>query len=652
MANPQTVLPLPRARVPAAETPNPGGLLGLAVGVVVIAALYLGQQVLVPITLSVLLSFVLAPLVRTLRRIGLPKVPSVLLSVTVAFALILMLGALIGTQVAGLAENASSYQATIETKVASVQDFAASRADRVIADLSRVAGRNVGGPSPAPGAAGHARGGSRAMPVTIENGAPSPLALLHRFLGPVLAPFETFGIVIVVAVFVLLQQEDLRDRVIRLFGSSDLHRTTLAIDDAARRLSRYFLSQLAVNASFGVVVGIGLTIIGVPSPILWGVVGMLLRFVPYVGSFIAGLLPAMLAAAVEPGWAMALETVALFVVVEAIVGQAVEPMVYGHSTGLSPAAVIIVAIFWSWIWGPIGLILSTPITLCLVVLGRHVKRLEFLDVLLGDRPALTPIEGFYQRMLAGDTDEVLEQAEALLRARALSSYYDDVALKALQLAASDHARGTLPEERLSVIREAVAELVSDLDGHDDDDPPPSGRPDDGVAGLDRPERRVGQEQAPNGGAVRPEDRAPVWRGETPVLCVSGRGPLDEAAALMLAQLMRKHGIGARVIDHAGVSRAALPAIPRAGVAMVCVSYLEITGKQTHLRYLLRRLRGHFPDATFVIGLWPADDPLLADEDLRGMTGADLSVSSLREAVNAALDLSRGVQVEPKLPVVA
>ncbi len=650
MAEIEQALPLPRARVPAAETPNPSGLLGLAVGVVVIAALDLGRHVLVPITLSVLLSFVLAPLVRVLRHVHVPKVLAVLMSVALALALILTIGALIGMQVADLAGNAASYQATVELKLHNIQTFASDRADQVVAALSRFGGHAAGAPASGTSAPGPSHDGRHAVPVTIEQGPPSALSLLDRFLGPVFGPLETVGIVIVVSIFVLLQQEDLRDRLIRLFGSSDLHRTTVAIDDAARRLSRYFLSQLAVNASFGLVIGIGLTAIGVPSPILWGVTGMLLRFVPYVGSIIAALLPAMLAAAVEPGWTMAIETLALYVVVEGVVGQAIEPMVYGHSTGLSPAAVIIVAIFWSWLWGPIGLILSTPITLCLVVLGRHVKRLEFLDVLLGDRPALTSIEGFYQRMLAGDADEVLEQAETLLKTRALSSYYDDVALKALQLAASDFARGTLPAERLGVIRHAVGELVADLEGHADEDPPGGGG-DDGVAGLDRPERRVGLARAPDEKPFAPEEKLPAWRGETPVLCVSGRGALDEAAALMMAQLMRKHGIGARVIGHDGVSRGAIGDIPRDGVAMVCVSYLEITGKQTHLRYLLRRLRAQLPHAIFVVGLWPPHDPMLADEELRRVTGADLLVASLRDAVNAALAASRAQPVDP-LSVVA
>ena len=242
-------------------------------------------------------------------------------------------------------------------------------------------------------------------------------------LAPIVSPITTLGIVLVVVIFLLMQREDLRDRLIRLFGSNDLHRTTLAMDDAASRLSTYFLTQLGINAAFGVIVGLGLWAIGLPSPILWGVVATLLRFVPYVGSAISALLPIALAAAVSPGWTMVIWTVALFGVVETLIGQVIEPLLYGHSTGLSPVAVIVSALFWAWLWGPIGLILSTPFTVILVVLGRHVEHLEFLDVLLGDRPALTPVENFYQRILAGDPDEARDQAEKLLKDRPLVAYY-------------------------------------------------------------------------------------------------------------------------------------------------------------------------------------------------------------------------------------
>ena len=277
-------------------------------------------------------------------------------------------------------------------------------------------------------------------------------------ISPLLHPLATTGIIIIFVIFILLQREDLRNRLIRLAGSHDLQRTTAALDDAAARLSRLFLIQLLLNGTFGIVIGIGLWIIGTPSAMLWGILAAVLRFVPYIGAVIAAAFPLALAVAVDPGWSMLLWTLALFLVVEPVVGQVVEPMVYGHSTGLSPVAVVVSATFWTALWGPIGLVLATPLTVCLVVLGRHVDRLEFLDVMFGDRPALSPPEIFYQRMLADDPTEAAEKAEEFLKERSLSSYYDEVALKGLQLAQADAERGALDQERLTKIRDAVRNL--------------------------------------------------------------------------------------------------------------------------------------------------------------------------------------------------
>ena len=245
------------------------------------------------------------------------------------------------------------------------------------------------------------------VPVEVQEPAWGPFAIVKTIAGDALSSLETAFIVVIFVIFILLQREDLRDRLIRLAGSSDLHRTTLAMNDAAGRLSRFFLVQTLVNASFGVIVAVGLNFIGLPSPILWGAVAFLLRFVPYFGPLIAAGFPMALAAAIDPGWGMALETLALFLFVESIIGQVVEPWLYGHNTGISPVAVVISATFWWWMWGTAGLVLSTPLTVCLVVLGRHVERLAFLDVMFGDAPPLTPVESFYQRMLAGDASEVV-----------------------------------------------------------------------------------------------------------------------------------------------------------------------------------------------------------------------------------------------------
>ena len=493
---------------------TPGnGLLSLAVGVVVVAALSLAREVLIPITLAVLLSFLLAPLVGLLRRFKIPKVLSVLLAVVLGISVLGALAGVIGLQVAGLAGDMPRYVSRIENKVRTVQDATVGRLNEMVDKV----GRQIES-APATGSASTASKpsatGKEPIPVLVQEPDTGPLELVRRIAEPVLAPLESTLIIFIVAVFILLQKDDLRDRLIRLFGSGDLHRTTVAMGDAGRRLSRYFLSQLAINAGFGAVVAVGLSVIGVPSPILWGVLGALLRFVPYVGAFIAAALPIALAAAVDPNWTMAIWTAALFVITEALAGQVLEPLVYGHSTGLSPVAVVVAAIFWTWIWGPIGLILSTPLTLCLVILGRYVDRLEFLDVLLGDRPALTPVENFYQRMLADDPDEAQEQAELLLKQRSLTSYYDEVALKGLQLAVDDSQRGVLSQEKLEQIKRSIRSLVQELDEYDDREPDEEEKA-DAAAVSSKAEKEIASEEPPHGDVSSTMELAPGWRAETP-----------------------------------------------------------------------------------------------------------------------------------------
>ncbi len=627
------------------ELPGLQALTTLAVAVVVIAALYLAREVLVPITLAILLSFVLSPLVALLRRIGLPRIPAVVTAVLFALGILLLLGGVIGTQVASLASDVPRYAATVERKVDTVRSYTVGR----IAALTGKLGRQIDDiPPPVPNAK-PAQGGApsdtpKPVPVEVHQPDPTPMDIATRVLSPILSPLATIGIVLLVAVFILMQREDLRDRMIRLFGSSDLHRTTAAMDDAAARLSKYFLTQLALNAVFGVVIGLGLLIIGVPNPVLWGIIAALMRFVPYIGAFASAILPITMAAAVDPGWTMAVSTLALFLVVEPVTGQVVEPLIYGHSTGLSPVSVVVAAIFWTWLWGPVGLILSMPLTLCLVVLGRHIDRLEFFDVLLGDQPALTPGESFYQRILAGDADEALDQAEVLLRDRALSSYYDEVALKGLELAANDSMRGVLSDDQLRNIQDAIDGVVVDLADHDDADPAPS-KQNPGSAPVSATVAPPQTMPAPTGTAA---DLPPEWAGAAPVLCVAGRGPLDEAACTMLAQLLGKHGMRARVISQEAASRAHIASLETEGVAMVCVSYLEGSGSPSPLRYLMRRLRQRMPGAPILVGLWQADEDLLTDERLRAAVGADHYVTTLRDAVNACLAAMQGASEAPQV----
>jgi predicted PurR-regulated permease PerM len=641
--------PDPRGARPAARIQAPpaafgiDGLIALAVGVTVVACLYFARAVLIPITLAILLSFLVAPLANSLGRLKLGHVASVFAAVVMSISVIVMLGAVIATQLTDLAAGMPRYQATIEHKMEAAHSLTIGKLNRLAGAAGQALQRaTIEPPQPQPPrdatspANIHA---PAAMPVEVREPVPTPFELARRVLSPAISPLETAFIVFVVMVVILLQRDDLRDRAIRLFGSRDLHRTTTVMDEAARRLSRYFVSQLGVNAGVGVVIGAGLFLIGVPSPILWGILAALLRLVPYVGIWIAATLATALAAAVSPGWTMAIWSLALFGTVELLVGQVVEPLLYGRSTGLSPFSVVVAAIFWSWIWGPIGLILSTPLTLCLLVLGRHVRRLEFLDVLLGDQPALSPIENFYQRALAGDPDEAIEQAEALLRDRSLSAYYDEVAIKGLQLAANDVLRGSVTAAQLSRIEATTNDLVDGLDGYEDREPTPLAAEDDWSATRPVVTSAVA-EVAPRAlqiaSAVNAEDErggetdAPANR----VLCIPGRGPLDPLATTILLQLLDKHGFVSRALPHEAASRASIETLDAEDVGIVCILYLQIDGIPSHLRYLVRRIRARLPNVSIVVGLWAAEDTEKWSIDLQSAMGAECYASSMQEMLAA------------------
>lgn len=603
--------------------------------VMIVATLYFGKEVLMPVTLALLLAFVLAPTVNLLRRAHLGRVPSVLLGVTLGLCVVLAIGGVIGSQIGQLTTDIPKYAATVETKVSNVRNFTIGR-------LSELADKV--GAKKAQSSTSSADGSSAASPQQAPTNAPAPAAsqasgsspfeLAERYLSPVLSPFATFGIVFIVAVFALLQKEDLRDRMIRLLGSNDLHGTTVAIDDGGRRLSRYFLTQLIINTAFGIVIGAGLLIIGLPNPVLWGILSALLRFVPYVGSLISALLPVALAAAVDPGWAMVAWTAGLYVVVEGLTGQVIEPLVYGNSTGLSPFSVVVAAIFWSWLWGPVGLILSTPLTLCLVVMGRHVKKLEFLDILLGDRPPLTLTETLYQRILAGDVDEAQDHAEVILKERSLGTYYDEIVIKAMRLAASDAERGMIDREQLDQVSKTIKVLVHGLDLYQDKQPSPKKSEtvtaDGGLEGPDLPPE-PDPSMVPPVGITLP----PAWVDKSPViLCVSGRGPLDETTSGILVQLLGKHGFTGRLVTYDEVSREKIATLDIANVAIACVSFLDINGSPAHLRYLIQRLRHRLPkDVEIIVGIWPSDEAAQRDDAARTAIDATRLTGSLEGTVS-------------------
>jgi hypothetical protein len=344
-------------------------------------------------------------------------------------------------------------------------------------------------------------------------------------------------------------------------------------------------------------------LISVPNPVLWGLLAMALRFVPYVGALIAAAFPAALALAVDPGWSMLLWTIGLFLVAEPVTGQVIEPWLYGQSTGLSPIAVVVAAAFWTWLWGPVGLLLSTPLTVCLVVLGRHVEHLEFFEVMLGDRPALLPEESLYQRMLAGDPDEAAQQAEEFLKERELPAFFDEVVGKALRLAQLDHNRGRLDHAGRARIKETVEGMLDDLADRDD-----------------APARR-------DPAAATPQPS---------VICVAGRGSLDEAAALILAHLLEHHGIAAQVMPGRAAAASRQLRLDDGGAArMVCACYLE-AGTFSNARFLVRRMRRRLPTASMVVAFLAADADPATRRAAAAATGADLAVTSFSDALETIL----------------
>jgi predicted PurR-regulated permease PerM len=580
--------PSSAAATPPAETPMLRvlqGIFSLLAAGFTIALLALGRDLVVPLVLAVLLAFVLAPIVVVLRRFYVPQALGVVLAVLVAATAIGGLGLVMGRQAGLLATDLPTYQRTIAAKLESLRlGELMEEADSAMRAVRQMMGNGI---------ASHARPtpSVEAPPVAVAApaDAATPIDVIRGLAGPVLAPLATAGIVMLFTIFVLLYREDLRDRLIRLAGSDDLHRTTVALDDAARRLSRLFLAQVALNSVMGLAIGLAIWAIGLPSPALWGILAGLMRFVPFIGSFIALMPPLLLAVAVDPGWSMAIWLLLLFLVVEPVVVQVIEPAIYGHSTGLSPVAVIVAATVWTFLWGPIGLLLATPLTVCLVVLGRHVPSLGFLDVMLGDRPALKDHEALYQRALQRDARELSRQALRHRRERrSLTAYYDGVGLPALVLADQDWSREVLSPERLEDVRGEIATLLGTL------------------------------QPAPKKGA-----------GPLPaeVLCSAGRGPLDDLAATMAVQALSSEGLGALPL-----AADTAPPAEAAEAWLCCLCVLEAGNSADGIRYLARRLQRQMPQARVVVGLWQAEanSPLLAE--LRGDPTGETIVTSLGELV--------------------
>jgi hypothetical protein len=469
--------------------------------------------------------------------------------------------------------------------------------------------------------------------VEVHEAPANPLQVVEKVLGSVWVPIETSGIVLVVLIFVLLEQEALRDRFIRIAGGTDIRLTTLVINDAGDRLSRFFVSQFAVNFGVGALVWIGLSIIALPHPLVWAALTTALRFVPYVGVWIAALCAALLAAAVDPGWATAFATLGLFLVVELIAAQLVEPQLYGHTTGLSPLSVIIAAIFWSWLWGPIGLIVSTPLTLCLLVAGRHIKALSLLDVLLGDTQALTMPQQFYQRALSADSVEIIARAREFLKRDSFANYCDLVLMPALHLARIDLESGAISTEQQLRVRSAIVSVIAAIGGENR-----------------RPSRRSLRSSVldkSSAGRVLRQQRELTsgrWQGplEVPagsvMVCVGLGTMADDLATELLVRILREQKIDARHMALEDLN-AATPLNAVDAVSIVYVVSAFPSEERQRGDATAQEMRRRFPRACIVAVFLPG---MLLQPEAEGageeMRGADRSAASLGHAVQICLDM--------------
>jgi predicted PurR-regulated permease PerM len=572
---------------PVAESSN---MMPMAAFVIAVAVLYFARQILIPFALALLCAFLLSPAVKRLESWYIPRIAAILLVMIAASAAIAGLGWVVTDQLVQIVNDLPEYRENIDHKMAAIRaPGSLSKLAKNVQDLGKELTTSPPSQPPLVTPRKPARSARAAAPLPLDASGPlkveviepQPNALqsLRNFVGPLLGPLETAGIVIVFTLFMLIDREDLRNRLLSLIGQRQLHRTTKALDDAAQRVSRFLLMQFLVNTAFGALVALGLYFIGVQSFILWGVMALFLRFLPYVGVTVAGLLPLVLALATTEGWRSPVLVLALFLALELVTGNVVEPLVYGANTGLSSLAVLAAVVFWTAIWGPAGLILSTPLTVCLSVLGRYSPHLQFLDVLLGHEPALSKDALFYQRLLALDHHEALLVAESFLKDNSLTSLYDQVILGALAMAEQDRHAGQMDPRREEFVLQSIREIVTELAETD-----PSRKKRGGRAVLIEPEA------------------APMERRETRVFCFTARDAADEIASSMIAQVAERAGFPALAFPFVDSPADLIEGLSPQPGDIVCISSIPPLAL-THARRMAEQIRETFPQIPLVIGLW-------------------------------------------------
>ena len=557
----------------------------------IVSVLYFGRELLVPLALSALLTFMLGPVVSRLQR-WLGRIGAVLFVVFLIFAGTGAVGWVLTRQAIDLAERLPSYKENIQTKLRSIQvpsEGPFSRLSQTFEELKKDLPGGANEDEMDGEGAGEAE--PKVTPVEIVNGNDERIELMQVILAPVLGPLGTAALVLLLLVFMLLQREDLRNRLIRLIGQGRISSTSRAMDDAGARVSKYLIMQLVVNVTYGIPVAIGLYFIGVPNAILWGALATVLRFVPYVGPWIAAAFPILLSLASSPGWMAPLLTIGLFVALELISNNVMEPWLYGSSTGVTPIALIVAALIWTWLWGPVGLVLATPLTVCLVVMGRHIPRLAFLSIVLSDEEALTPAEDCYQRLLrAGEHDE-MELVDQYLAANPLEALFDSVLIPVLTATGTDHRLGLLESGQVDFVEEGLEDILVSLN------PLPL---------------------AADSEAFQ-------------VCCVPARANRDHLAGDMLSQLLWREGLSASSAD-VGLGLDGLSSWLREQEAdLVCISVVH-PSTLIQARYLCSKIRSKEPDLRIMVGMWGRTGLSGGNIESLRASGADVVVTTLAEAL--------------------
>jgi len=575
---------------------------------VVVAALYLAKGVLAPMALAVLLSFLLSPVCDWLERLRLGRIPAVLVTVIVGFT---VLGAATWTavvQVTDLAPKLPEYENNLKAKVHSAN----ARVSAALSTATRTAqGMSENLPQVGPAQAPQ---GTTEWPysVRVVTSPASPLQVFGGMFGTVLEVLGSAGMVFILVVFFLVRRDDLRDRFIRLVGKGDVTVTTQMLEDAGTRVSHYLATEFLINALFGAAVGIGLYLIGVPNAILWGILATTLRFIPYIGPWIAAAMPIGLSMAISGDWVAPSLTIGLFVALELISNNVLEPWLYGKNTGVSAVAVLLAAVFWTWLWGVVGLLLATPLTVCLLVIGKHVPQLAFLDTLLGDQPVFEPRKRIYQRLLAGDQEEATQLLDEFLEHTPLVEVYDTVLIPALASAETHWHRGELAEGRHKFILQSLTQMIQERGERQQE--------------LQEEESRDGKHETDADSGVT--ERTPL--PEPCILCLPAHDEADEIAAMMLAQIVEPRGCLVETVSYTATAREVVELVGQRKPVLVCISATP-PAPVAHARHLCTRLRRRFPKMNLVVGLWEATGDLNDAKERIGGGATTHVVATLTDA---------------------